>query len=173
MADELSAVMVLVPEADRAVGELRDALDPSAGWGVPAHVTVLFPFLPPARIGPAEVERLRAAVAAVPRFHTVFTEVRWFDEYSMWLLPTPEAGFRALTRAVWAEFPQAPPYEGKYPDPQPHLTVGHRADPAAMRAAAGVAAGRLPIPVSVTRAHLLLGREAPGAWRVVDELPLG
>ncbi len=42
-----------------------------------------------------------------------------------------------------------------------------------MRAAAEVAAGRLPIPVSVTRAHLLLGREAPGAWRVVAELPLG
>jgi hypothetical protein len=173
VADELSAVLVLVPQAEDAVGELRDALDRSAGWGVPAHVTVIFPFLPPDRVGPDTVDRLRAAVATVPRFDTTFTEVRWFGEDVMWLLPAPEAGFRALTRAVWAEFPECPPYGGAFADSQPHLTVGHGDRVAALRSAAEVVAGRLPIPAAVTRAHLMLGREAPGAWRPVAELPLG
>jgi RNA polymerase sigma factor (sigma-70 family) len=36
-----------IPEAEPLVGDLRRALDHSAGWGIPAHVTILYPFVPP------------------------------------------------------------------------------------------------------------------------------
>lgn len=53
-----SALLVLVPEADPVVGEHRALLDLSARDGVPAHLTVLYPFLPPQRIGPEELTAL-------------------------------------------------------------------------------------------------------------------
>ena len=41
-----SAVVVLVPEAERHVGRFRADLDVAAALGVTAHVTVLAPFHP-------------------------------------------------------------------------------------------------------------------------------
>jgi hypothetical protein len=38
-------VNVPLLEAEAVVGDLRARLDRSAGWGVPAHVTLLYPFL--------------------------------------------------------------------------------------------------------------------------------
>ena len=52
-----SAVIVPVPEAEPAVGGLRAALDRAAVWGVPAHVTLLYPFVTP-RAGWSVVERI-------------------------------------------------------------------------------------------------------------------
>ena len=54
-----SAVILPVPEADAVIGEWRRRLDRSAAWGVPAHVTLLFPFVAPADID----ARVLAAVA--------------------------------------------------------------------------------------------------------------
>ena len=47
MEPELSAVIVPVPEVEPPVRDLRRELDPSAAGGVPAHVTVMYPFLAP------------------------------------------------------------------------------------------------------------------------------
>ena len=48
-----SAVLVPVPEAERAVSRHRARLDGAAARGVPAHVTVLYPFVPRPRSPPA------------------------------------------------------------------------------------------------------------------------
>jgi hypothetical protein len=48
-----SALIVEVPAAEPAVARHRERLDSSAPLGVPAHITVLYPFLPPGAIGPA------------------------------------------------------------------------------------------------------------------------
>ena len=42
-----SALVVRVPEAEPVVNRFRAAYDPSAPAGVPAHVTLLYPFKPP------------------------------------------------------------------------------------------------------------------------------
>jgi hypothetical protein len=47
-----SALLLAVPAAEAAAGPHRARLDASARDGVPAHITVLYPFLPPAEIGP-------------------------------------------------------------------------------------------------------------------------
>ena len=47
-----SAILVPVPEAGPVVGRLRARLDRSASRGVPAHVTVLYPFVPPEQSPP-------------------------------------------------------------------------------------------------------------------------
>jgi len=42
----VSALVVLVPEAGALVGRLRQRYDPSAAVGMPAHITLNYPFLP-------------------------------------------------------------------------------------------------------------------------------
>jgi 2'-5' RNA ligase len=168
-----SAVIVSVPEAEPVVGPFRASLDRSAGWGVPAHVTVIYPFLAPDRLGSDELQRLRDAVRSVPRFDVSFPEVRWFADTVIWLAPHPTDGFRALIDAVWSAFPECPPYGGAFGTPVPHLTIGDDAGLDTLSAAADAVSRRLPVTTSVQVAHLFQGSAAPGAWRSVAELPLG
>ena len=46
----MTAVLDRPAETEQAVGPFRARYDRAAAWGVPAHVTVLYPFLPPSRI---------------------------------------------------------------------------------------------------------------------------
>ena len=45
-----TAVLALVPEVEPVVGEHRRRLDPTTAAGVPAHVTVIYPFVPPGKV---------------------------------------------------------------------------------------------------------------------------
>jgi hypothetical protein len=45
-----SAILLCVPDAEPLVHGWREKGDPSAAHGVPAHVTLLYPFLPLERI---------------------------------------------------------------------------------------------------------------------------
>ncbi len=158
------------------VAHHRKDLDVSAGWGVPAHVTVLYPFVPPDAVEPALLRRLRAALVAVPAFHCTFSESGWFGEDVLWLRPDPDEPFRALTRAVWAAFPECPPYGGVHGDDTvPHLTVGEarRAGTARLRKAEASVLADLPRSVRVSHAWLVQGTDEPQSWRLVEELPLG
>src|SRR5437868_6629747 len=122
-----TALIVAVPEAERVVGRFRAALDVAAGWGVPAHVTVLYPFLPPDRIDDHLLTTLSQVCEATPRFDVSFAEVKWFGDTVVWLAPQPDHALRQLTAAVWRRFPEAPPYAGAHADVVPHLTIGHDA----------------------------------------------
>jgi hypothetical protein len=131
-----NAVIVPVPETEPAVGSFRAELDRAAAWGIPARVSVLYPFLPPGRIGARELRRLSEVVRMVQRFDVAFQRVEWFRGDVVWLAPEPGDGFKALTAAVWSAFSHCPPYSGAFAEVVPHLTVAARADPDRMRAAA-------------------------------------
>jgi 2'-5' RNA ligase len=167
-----SALIVAVPGAEPAVGALRAAYDPAAARGVPAHLTVLYPFLPPGRIDARVRAAVREAVAAVPAFDVLLARTRRFGDRVLWLAPEPDAPLRALTAAVWARFPETPPYGGEFDDVVPHLTVTDGRPPAVMDAAEARLRPWLPIPVRVRAVRLLVGRPEPDAWRTVAEFPL-
>jgi len=168
-----TAVLVLLPEADEVVGEYRARMDRAAALGVPAHVTVLYPFVPPDAVDARVIDALTEAVASVPAFDVAFDRTAWFDDRVLWLAPAPAGPFRDLTRAVWARFPAHPPYGGAHDDVIPHLTVGHDVPTAALRAAAAAIEAHLPLRTRVTRAWLLRGSAEPGSWHRVVDLPLG
>jgi 2'-5' RNA ligase len=168
-----SAVIVAVPAAEAAVGRVRAELDRSAQWGVPAHVTVLYPFVPPKHIDNDVVAVLAAAIGTVPAFDVTFSRVGWFGDGVAWLAPEPDQPFRALTAAVWQRFPDRPPYRGAFDDVVPHLTIGHDAPVTVLRPAADAVAARLPIQARVAAAQLIQGSHEPDSWRTVAELALG
>jgi 2'-5' RNA ligase len=120
-----TAVLALVPEAEPVVGEHRRRLDPTVADGIPAHVTVLYPFVPPTGVTTTTVATLHDAVGPAAPFTCRFAATGWFGEDLLWLAPEAEASFRELTTRVWRAFPAQVPYDGEH-EPHPHLTVGYR-----------------------------------------------
>ncbi|HEY0937275.1 MAG TPA: 2'-5' RNA ligase family protein, partial [Trebonia sp.] len=110
--DEQSALLVPVPAAEPAVGRHRARLDESAHDGVPAHLTVLYPFLPPALIDDAVLTSLGRLFAGLPAFAFTLDRVAWFGENVVWLGPRDPAPFSALIGRAAAAFPSCPPYGG-------------------------------------------------------------
>jgi 2'-5' RNA ligase len=171
-----TAVVVLLPEADPAVDEHRLRLDHARPWGVPAHLTVLYPFVPPAEVDDVVLAALADAVRAIPPFDCVFADTAWFGADVLWLAPADDGPFRALIRAVSAAFPDHPPYGGAHgAEPVPHLTVAERvlADDARMRVAEASVRERLPVRAHVGSVALIAGRRAPDSWSVIATVPLG
>jgi 2'-5' RNA ligase len=172
MEPELSAVVVPVPEAEPLVGRLRAELDVHASWGVPAHVSVLVPFVWPHEIDGSVVAALGEAIGSVPAFTTTFTRVAWFAEDVVWLAPDDAEPFVELTEAV-QDVSGLVPYGGRHgTDVVPHLTVAHDAPLARLQAVAAELAAGLPLRAPIREAHLMVGARAPQTWQTVAALPL-
>jgi hypothetical protein len=169
-----TAVLVLVPEAEAAVAAHRAHLDVAASWGVPAHLSVVYPFVPAADVDEHVLTELAIAVGTVPAFDCVFPRTDWFGDEVLWLAPEPDAPFRDLTRALVEAFPAHQPYGGVHDDPVPHLTVGELrlGSTAELTAAECAVRAHLPIRARIERAVLLAGRPEPGAWRLVQTFDL-
>ena len=175
MSEEVaqSGLVVLVPEAEHAVAEHRLALDANARLGVPAHVTVLFPFVPPGLIESADLERLRALFAAMEPFDYVFGRTAWFDQNVLYLAPQDPEPFRELTLRVHRTFPAYPPFEGEFEEVVPHLTVGYGMDLAHLRAAERDVVEHLPIAGRATEVVLLTQSDGARTWTRTGTFPLG
>jgi hypothetical protein len=170
-----TAVIVPVPAAEPIVGPHRADLDVAAGWGVPAHVTVLYPFAPPCNVNADLRKRLQAAVGSVSAFDCTFAETRWFGPDVLWLAPSPAQPFRDLTTSVWDAFPDYPPYGGAYAGDAPHLTVGElrRAGTSErlQEVERDVRCG-LPPLTRVEQVWLIAGTDAAQSWGIVDAFSL-
>src|SRR5690348_18468268 len=103
-----SAVVILVPEAEDCIGEFRRRHDPSAAAGMPAHVTLLYPFVAPNTLSRHDVEALEACLSHFRSFAFTLSEVRRFPSL-LYLAPEPADTFRELTMAIWKAFPGYPP----------------------------------------------------------------
>lgn len=174
-----SAVLVEVPAAEPVIGRWRLAHDPVAP-GVPAHVTVLFPFRPPDEIDEDALRSIAAIAAATPTFGFELTSVAQFNGQFggvIWLRPEPERPFRELTGALWEAFPDCPPYEGRHDDPQPHVTVAHCADPDAQaelcRAIEADVARHLPVQATATALTVMSSDPDETEWTTLARFPLG
>jgi 2'-5' RNA ligase len=169
-----SALIVTIPEAEAFVAQHRDQFDDAAAFGIPAHVTVIFPFVPPREINARVIETLESAISTVPRFRAGFESTGWFGTSVLWLAPTPAAAFGALITAAADAFPDYPPFEGRHEVVIPHLTVGHVATSEGdLQEAEAQVLRQLPIRANVTEVALWGGTDVPGGWRRLMGFPLG
>jgi hypothetical protein len=156
-----TALILPVPEAEPAVGAIRLERNASAARGVPAHITILFPF-----VASAELDEgvLRDLIGRFPAFDFTLDRVERFDNGLVWLHPNPSWRFADLTAAVWQRWPTHPPYGGGFDEVIPHLTVSET--PLDLQ---------LDLPIAC-RAHevLLIEEEEPGGrWLTKLRLPFG
>jgi 2'-5' RNA ligase superfamily protein len=165
-----TALVVLVPEADDAVGAHRLRHDANAARGVPAHVTVLFPFRSP--VDETTSEQLARMCRGFKRFEARFASVGRFPGEVVWLAPEPSAIFAALLATTASQFPDCPPYAGTIQEPIPHLTVGENMSIADADELTDALASALPVTTSVTELSLLV-EDAGRRWSVGPAWPLG
>ena len=116
--------IVRVRQAEALVGDLRERFDGSAGPGMPAHITVLFPFMTADRIDNAVLQGIREALAGARAFRFTLASVARFPA-TTYLEPEPAAAFIDLTTRLSRRFPQFPPFGGEFDAVIPHLTVAH------------------------------------------------
>jgi 2'-5' RNA ligase len=165
-----TALVVHVPEAEPVVGAWRRRFDPSAAHGVPAHVTVLYPFLDADRIDAGLLAELGALFAAHAPFEVRFSGCGRFPEV-IYLAPDPDGPIRELTEAVAASWPEAPPYGGRFEEITPHLTVADGVPLDVQDTIEAELAGRLPVTAHVGAVSL---EAYDGAlWRHAACFPLG
>lgn len=168
-----SGLVVLVPDAERIVGQFRQRHDPSAAAGLSAHVTILFPFADPAAIDRRIEARLAETLADVAPFDARFDTIGLFP--GVFLKPAPADPFEALTARVCNAFPEYPPYGGQFTDTVAHLTVGLFADDAALEQVRQDVNEALALagPPQVRVREVALVDNADGRWVVQKSVRLG
>jgi 2'-5' RNA ligase superfamily len=168
-----SALVVAVPWAATVVEQwLERTARAKPSNGVPAHVTILFPFVPATEIDDMLLDDLGSLFS---RFAAFGVELRDTDRFPgvLYLAPEPAAPFVSLTEAVVGEYPEFPPYGGVRDSIVPHLTAAEGDDQVVGRAEAEIRPW-LPITGHV-RDVLLLEEVEPdfARWRKRARFELG
>jgi 2'-5' RNA ligase len=117
-----TALVIAIPEAEPLVSEWRTQYDWSAQRGVPAHITLLYPFAPTEKVDDELLRQLRSLFAAEAAISFELARVARFPDVA-WLAPEPPEPFNALTDLIAARFTEYPAYEGAHDVVIPHLTV--------------------------------------------------
>lgn len=169
---------IIVPlELPAPLERIRQAGDPMTRLDVPAHVTLLFPFMPRDTVGETDIEAVAAIVARQPAFEVALADVRRFPSSEggldavLWLAPEPAEPFVRLTSAIATAYPAYPPYGGDHDEVIPHLTMA-TADPAQFDRLEAEIRAHLPVRRAVDRAALLV-EDAGGRWSTERRFPLG
>lgn len=168
----ITAFVVRVPSIDGVVADLRNRFDSTAVPGVPAHISVLVPFMDPGKVTAGVLAAAQQALCEVPSFEFKLGQVGRFPA-TAYLAPEPAAPFIAMTQALVRRFPAFPAYAGEFCDVVPHLTVAH-GDSQQAAAAAGELKERMRStgPIAARCTSVVLLENASGRWRPMHEFAL-
>ena len=161
-------MLLTFPEAERLVGPWRSQGDPAAALGVPAHVTLLYPFLPPDRLDVGVVAELEWFFRGVDAFDVRFERVEEFADDGVVYLDPDGKELDELATALARRWPETPPYGGRVHSPHAHLTVAHTSDAMLRSAATAAVLPGLPLETQVERAGLWTCSES-GSWEQVEQ----
>jgi len=97
-----------------------------------------------------------------------------FPDAVVYAVPEPDGELRGTMRALWARYPEHPPYLRPGGDPPPHCTLGrltgsHAITLEAVEARVGPL---LPVRCDVAEATLFVETE-PDRYRRFDRMPFG
>ena len=147
-----------------------------ARLGVPPHVTILSPFIAADRLDRHTSAVIGEIVARASAFDVELAHVRRWPPSEdgpgvVWLAPEPAEPFVALTRAIWAAYPEWPPYGREDADLEAHLTIAID-NPSRFDAVEAEAARFLSFRRRVNGVALIV--EGPdGRWRTRRRFALG
>jgi 2'-5' RNA ligase len=169
-----TAILLCVPEAEPLVHEWRLKGDPSASHGVPAHVTLLYPFLPVAQIDEGVCEELRWFFAGIDAFRIRFGSIGRFEHEGVVFLKPESDDLVQTAKALARRWPECPPYSGTIPIDEivPHLTIVQSDDRGLRQSAANAVSPGLPLVMTATIATLW-GCDDHGEWSERASFPFG
>lgn len=168
-----TGLIVPVPAFESFIRHHRAFNNAVSPEGVPAHMTLLYPFLPPKGCEDAHAE-VAAFFSRVEPFEFELSEVGWFDDRVVFLAPGDAAPFVALTERLVATWTQCIPYGGRHGGTHvPHLTLGIEGTPEEMASLAEAATELLPMTCVADQAWLMIGTSHPARWSVVERFRFG
>jgi 2'-5' RNA ligase superfamily len=167
MSESASAIVVRI-RVPAAIERLRRGADRAAALGVPAHVTILYPFLDASELTGGVRDDLAEIAGEFRAFRVTFAEAaRWPG--LVYLEPRPSTPFTALIDRVAACFPEHPPYAGAISEVIPHVTVVENDDAPLEEV---LAAARVALPFEAAAEALEVLAEGDDArWRRRWRLP--
>jgi 2'-5' RNA ligase len=171
---DYSGLIVPLPDLEPVVGQWRARYD-SEFADTPAHVTVLFPWIPPEDLTEADLDAVGQLAKSWEPFEVSFARFGTFGTFEdadvHYLAPEPADPFLALTQDLCTVWPEYPPYEGVFAEVVPHLTVATSAD--ATQAAEFRAAVTALLPVRTIARELTAVEVLDGRCRVRRSFRLG
>ena len=167
-ADGQTGLVLLVPDLEPLVGRWRERYDPVTAYGMPAHVTIVYPWKSAAAVTRSDRTALSELAQSQPPVELSFAGFGRFDE-TVWLDPQPAGPILTLIEAVVARWPDYPPYGGQFAVVVPHLTVSDRRDPDSVEHVVEDVQPKLPRTTTVP--ELTLMRCASGRWLVDSRYP--
>ena len=155
-------LLLITPEAEPLVGDWRAKHDDSARFGIPAHVTVRTPFLPPERWRDPKLSLLESFLP------TEVTLSRLEDRPGgLVILVEPDEALREMTEAVSLQWPTLPPHKGNRSDLAYHITVVRTASDSIRTQAWEAIAPNLPLKAAGTELWASAGSLEEGLQHVV------
>jgi 2'-5' RNA ligase len=167
--EEQSALVILSPpEVQLFAARLQSTVGENL---IPAHITLLFPFAPPAMLDGA-LQRLADVCREFSPFQITLERYGRFLT-TVFLEPSDPEPILRLFRRLTSAFPEYPPYAGEFgAELRPHLTLAHSDDPAILQ--------RLVLPpvpsfnFNVERLDIFVGvPEAWASWTPRATVPFG
>lgn len=165
-----TGLIVRIPEAEPAVSAWRERFDTSARAGVPAHVTVVFPFLDGSRVQGHVHRALAEVLGGHHAFDVRFARCERFPGV-LYLAPEPDAPLRRLTEAVVERWPEAPPYGGVFTEVIPHLTVADGQDDTVLTEIETALHTELPFTARVSSVDLMVHDGVKWQLQATFDLP--
>ena len=166
----LQSALIVPIELPAPLAAVRARFGATTSPGLPAHVTILFPFIPVDNLNPSVGAAVTELAAAREPFRARFDQVQRQDAM-VWLLPAQQEPFLELTAAVVARWSAYQPYRGAFESLIAHLTLVESSSHVIVRATlAALEDG--PFEVLVEELQLI-GEVESGGWRELDRFRLG
>jgi 2'-5' RNA ligase len=167
-----TALVVVFPEAEPAVGRFRRTHTPSGAAGMAAHATLMAPFIHASGLTEEHEREIARALAPFRPFSVELASFGRFEHVRvLYLVPDPGEPFVVMSEAVLAAFPEVEyPPEGAS-GIVPHVTVASRLPPADLDRIEAELGPSLPIQARADSV-VLVERDASGRWTERRSFPL-
>jgi 2'-5' RNA ligase len=169
-----TVIMIVAPHEVQAVAvPLMRRYSPDSLARVPAHLTVLYPFVEYDHLDDA-CFRLEHIFAGIAPFEITMDGYGEFPTV-LYMKPRDPGPIKRIFRRVYQDFPDCAPYGGTYGDDlTPHMTVGEFESPAELAAAKAALPRYQPITFRATRLHVMYGIDhVTLPWITHTVIPLG
>jgi len=168
-----TAIVVPVEGAELLLSGAAAACGFDRPPGMPAHVTLLYPFVDAERLSAGHAHQAQRALSNVQPFGCSFSSIGRFDDppVAIFLEPKPVEQFSAMVQALVGAFPEFPPYGGTVEEVIPHLTLVETADRNLWAEVEEWVGPQLPVRTSVQGFSIYVRTET--SWVERFRLPLG
>jgi hypothetical protein len=155
--EDESVLSISLPQADNVLSYVRSRFGGEVPpVGAPAHITLLYPWMPPALIDEKVLTELELLFVGFPAFGFSL-ELGWFGYEVLLLVPENPTPFIRLTQAIIRRWPEFPYYGDDYDDIEPHVSLAYGNESNLSELAADIAS-QVPVRASTSSIDLSVGQ---------------